>query len=405
MMVNLIGASSFRDVFRRLSLNRSYVLNVTARLVLVIVLVQICFMLIDIQSKVSFSSQWQQQSKNEVRQKSQTPSLVHQALEEVIQKSKKLDEPQLHTEVGNKDLNILQDSDVGDASGSHCAEVDFAKICDNGEVFVSSVQYYKAANSRLPIQNSILPGFQYVIMADVCKKSHRTVKYLFIVHSKANHFRHRNLIRATWGQNLSTHNASLVFNVASVDDPSLLHDLAVEAKRYHDIIQSSHLEHYRNMTYKNMMGLQYAGIFCPSLDYVFKIDDDWSVDVSDLLEDFKMMEKIPEYQHGEIYCKVIGGQPNRNPRSKWYAKRQTYPAKAYPYYCFGAFIIYKMDAVRKILKVAPQMPYYHVDDLHVTGHVAQAAGIYPPIRIALDFLKNEHQLHSYKGDNRFIGNE
>lgn len=53
-----------------------------------------------------------------------------------------------------------------------------------------------------------------------------------------------------------------------------------------------------------------------------------------------------------------------------------------------------MEAAKRIVEVSPFLPYFHVDDMHVTGHVAIAVGLYPPARISLDFLKQIKTLNT-----------
>lgn len=54
----------------------------------------------------------------------------------------------------------------------------------------------------------------------------------------------------------------------------LQESLESENDQYHDIVQGSFRDAYRNMTYKHVMSLKWALYFCPRVRYVLKTDDD-----------------------------------------------------------------------------------------------------------------------------------
>ncbi|XP_014663088.1 PREDICTED: uncharacterized protein LOC106805843 [Priapulus caudatus] len=268
-----------------------------------------------------------------------------------------------------------------------CNRTESAIICEDGTKVVLRPEFYWTPDRTLPRAQSTDPGWQLTLASSACRHRSRP-SILFDVHSKADHGRHRDLIRRTWAskENLSAFNAEVFFNLATDLDAGVRRDTDREADAYGDIVRSAHVEHYRNMTYKHVAGLRYSLRYCAGAKYVVKVDDDFHLNVSDLANDLAIFASDPSFEHAQIFCRVIGGQPNRSPRSKWFTPRDIYPVRLYPRYCFGGVIIYTMEAVRKIVEVSPYLPYFHIDDMHLTAHVAKALNIYPQQKIVLDFV-------------------
>lgn len=66
---------------------------------------------------------------------------------------------------------------------------------------------------------------------------------------------------------------------------------------------------------------------------------------------------------------------DRNIKSKWYVSPDEYPGKDYPNYCPGFTILYSVDAALKIYKAVQSIPYFWIDDVHVTGDANLVAKI------------------------------
>lgn len=64
---------------------------------------------------------------------------------------------------------------------------------------------------------------------------------------------------------------------------SLQVSLESENDRYHDILQGSFKDTYRNMTYKHIMALKWVLYYCPEVRYVLKSDDDTFVNTPVLM--------------------------------------------------------------------------------------------------------------------------
>ena len=65
---------------------------------------------------------------------------------------------------------------------------------------------------------------------------------------------------------------------------SLQVSLESENDRYHDLLQGSFKDTYRNMTYKHIMALKWVLYYCPGVRYVLKSDDDTFVNTPVLMQ-------------------------------------------------------------------------------------------------------------------------
>ena len=60
----------------------------------------------------------------------------------------------------------------------------------------------------------------------------------------------------------------------------------------------------------------------------------------------------------------------RDPKSKWYATKAQYPHKTYPPYLPGTLHVFSAAAAAQIAAAAPNVPFFHIDDVYTTGFVA-----------------------------------
>lgn len=211
-----------------------------------------------------------------------------------------------------------------------------------------------------------LTDFTFEVLNNVC--SNTTVFLLILVHSSPRNFRKRKTIRDTWGQNRE--GVRVVFMVGSVADINLQKTLLQENKDHSDLIQGSFLDAYRNMTYKHVMSLKYAVYHCSQAKYVLKTDDDIFVNMPTMLG-FLNYGLSPNGADNLMLCVLIrNAMVLRSYRSKWRVSFKEYPYREYPPYCIGWAILYSPDVVFALYKAAQVNSYFWIDDVHVTGILA-----------------------------------
>ena len=211
----------------------------------------------------------------------------------------------------------------------------------------------------------------------VCLKSHERPFFLALIHSKAQHFRQRQVIRSTWASQHST--VLPVFLLGSVqqkhqhssyvDEQSVIE---AERTKYGDIVQGDFIDHYRNMTIKNLMGLQWATKYCPDARFILKSDDDAFIDVVQLRQ-FIQRTWSPSGDPSDdtIICSVHRDAPVQR-TGKWAVTKAEYSASTYPPFCSGLAYVIKPSMAKQLLQAATDDGLLWIDDVYVTGVLAKA---------------------------------
>jgi len=196
---------------------------------------------------------------------------------------------------------------------------------------------------------------------------------LALIHSAPRNYDKRTFLRNSW---LLHRNQDFVglFMVGEVDDAATQDQLLRENQLHGDLVQGHFMDSYRNMTYKHVMSLKYAAYECPGARYVLKIDDDVAVNFPFL---YKLLQSMsPLGVRDLLLCsqKSWSTVP-RSYRSKWRMTFRDYPSYSYPSYCSGGAVVYSPDVVFRLYAILQQLPYFWVDDVHVTGTARVAANL------------------------------
>ncbi|XP_050688256.1 beta-1,3-galactosyltransferase 5-like isoform X1 [Eriocheir sinensis] len=231
--------------------------------------------------------------------------------------------------------------------------------------------------------------------ADVCGTPR--LFFLFLVHSRPDHFKQRQAIRATWGgardlgDGWAARTVFLLGRGSGGGGGSEGHEgapasvgldvegvVAREAARYEDLVVGSFVDHYHNLTYKHAMALQWAAHRCPHAAFLVKADDDAFIDVPALRALLGRTFSLPPPRR-TLACNVLpaGMRPQR--AGKWAVSHQDYPWPEYPRYCAGlAYVL--TPALADLLARAAHAglaPRVWVDDVWVTGLLAEALRLKP----------------------------
>lgn len=190
---------------------------------------------------------------------------------------------------------------------------------------------------------------------------------LILIHSAPRNWHKRNVIRETWGQLDSR--SRIFFLLGAVNTTSLQTRLEQENSMFQDIIQGNFYDAYRNMTYKHIMALKWMVYKCPNFKYLLKTDDDVFVNTPAV---YDFLDSNTSDDRNYLFCfKNEGARVKRSYRSKWHVSTKEYSGWYYPPYCPGFSIIYSADVVFNLYKEAQKTRYFWIDDVHVTGTLAQ----------------------------------
>lgn len=215
--------------------------------------------------------------------------------------------------------------------------------------------------------------FQFTINSNKCDAYINTV---IIVTSYFGNVETRSAMRRAFPQNkLQEFRIKRVFLLgrAPTDKYTTQNAIVDESRKFDDLVQGNFLESYRNLTYKHVMGHKWVAEYCKNVEYVIKMDDDIVVNL------YKMRSVLLDFKWGDK--KVMAGyvlrnmKPIREPRNKWFVKREEYSATTYPLFLSGWFYITTPKVSQSIYHLSQKVPYFWIDDVYVTGILADKLNI------------------------------
>ncbi|CRL08367.1 CLUMA_CG021306, isoform A [Clunio marinus] len=222
-----------------------------------------------------------------------------------------------------------------------------------------------------------LENFEFLTKQKMCKNLVQSPTVAIVVHSAPLNFRKRLIIRETWGSD--DPRAVLVFMIGVVNSTIVQDEIDNEQRMYGDIVQGNFIDAYRNITYKHVMTLKWFVYFCHEANFLLKTDDDVFVNTPLMyryLETPSAYHKQFHNEHQLLLChRVSGAKVKRTYRSKWRVSYDEYLNRHFPNYCPGYAILYSSDVVFDLYRQAQKLPYFWIDDIHITGNVASKLNI------------------------------
>lgn len=203
------------------------------------------------------------------------------------------------------------------------------------------------------------------------RNSSTQLDYLFVIFSAPRNFDRRNAIRETWASEIKKKsNSRTTFLLAKTENDKVQHAIESESYLHADIIQGTHIDHYRNLTLKTKMMMRWVLKHCPKVSFLIKCDDDTFVNVEILLK--VMQSKRTDAIHGHLYANK---RPYREPSSKWYVSMEEYNGTEYPPFLAGSFYVLGGSTLRRLYNASEQEPFFWLEDVFLTGFVAEKAGV------------------------------
>lgn len=160
-----------------------------------------------------------------------------------------------------------------------------------------------------------------------------------------------------------------------------------ESHRFNDILQGNFLDTYRNLTYKHLMGLQWAMNNCKYVKYIMKMDDDIVVNIYGILEMLQSDTIENNFLSGYILRNMV---PVREPTNKWFVSKAEYAGSIYPDFLSGWLYITSLYTVNQLVNYAISLnTYFWIDDVFITGIIRQALNI--KIQNISDLYTTDHR--------------
>lgn len=209
--------------------------------------------------------------------------------------------------------------------------------------------------------------FKYISNGEnLCKD--KNVYLLVYVHTAPAHFKHRSIIRQTWGNALYYPGTDVrVVFVMGVDEKGDTQPaVAFESAQYGDIVQEDFRDTYRNLTYKGIAALKWISTYCPHATFILKTDDDIFVNMFTLLRHLRSLAELSNVHKRMLLCLVWDRMPVLR-EGKWGISEKEFKANYYPVYCSGSAFVMTTDVAVALHEASYAVPFFWVDDFYVTG--------------------------------------
>ncbi|XP_033644099.1 beta-1,3-galactosyltransferase 1-like [Asterias rubens] len=177
-------------------------------------------------------------------------------------------------------------------------------------------------------------------------------------------FEQRHAIRETWGSPKEINGKKIVtlFLLAYTKDSHLQKLVMEESKQHHDLLQEDFVDSYKNLTLKTMMGMKWVGSHCSHASYFMKTDDDMYVNYANLVT-YLSSSSTPKTDLAFGF--LINGGPIRDPKSKWFMPKETYPGSRYPPFLSGTGYVMSADVAGKVYKKSLDTGFLYLEDVFV----------------------------------------
>lgn len=159
-----------------------------------------------------------------------------------------------------------------------------------------------------------------------------------------------------------------------------------EAQRYGDIVVEDFTDSYTNLTLKSVFMLKWVVNHCSSVPFVLKTDDDMLINIEGLLKE------LTNNMYKPSQPMIIGmiqkwARPYRSRSSKWYLPSWLYPEKYLPKFASGTGYVMTRRAVTDIYSKSLDVPLIPLEDVFITGLVANN-NLHIPLINVPRFLNN-----------------
>lgn len=226
------------------------------------------------------------------------------------------------------------------------------------------------------VEDKILNPFNFTYLINnrhMCPKKEQ-LTYLIYIHTRPENFKKRESLRKTWAKNdvIPRYKSRVIFVIGDPRNVTIQKALRNESVWYGDIIQENYIDSYKNLTYKVMSAVKWIKNYCAGVKFIFKADDDAFVDIFLLMR----LLHLNYWETKRFFMgQCFSGMPIlRNPDvcMKWCVDNDTLPGRTtYPRYCSGGFMVISGDLVDEIYQQSLRIPFFWIDDVFLSGLVAQ----------------------------------
>lgn len=211
-----------------------------------------------------------------------------------------------------------------------------------------------------------------VPIPEKCPNFGKEMDLVIIIMSAPTHLEARMAIRQTWGHFGQRSDISILFMLGATMDSKVETILRKEQKTYNDVIRGKFLDSYSNLTLKTISTLEWVDNYCSKVKFLLKTDDDMFINVPRLQAFTIKHARDKNIIFGRLAKKW---KPIRNKKSKYFVSQAQFKHAVFPDFTTGPAYLLSSDIVRKLYDAALDQTYLKLEDVFVTGIVADKLGI------------------------------
>lgn len=211
-----------------------------------------------------------------------------------------------------------------------------------------------------------------ISIPEKCPDLGRDMNLIIIVMSAPRNNKSRTAIRQTWGHYGQRNDISILFILGLTFNNEIEESLHHEQNIYGDIIRGNFIDSYSNLTLKTISILEWVSVYCRKVNFVLKTDDDMFINVPRLLLFLNKHKQDKNIIFGRL---ARNWKPIRNKKNKYYVSEAQYKLPVFPDFTTGPAYLFSSDIVQNLYEGALNQTYLQLEDVFLTGIVAQTLGI------------------------------
>lgn len=232
---------------------------------------------------------------------------------------------------------------------------------------------------------------------------------LVIVHSSPANYEARAAIRETWGRTAnylripraqhanssdSRDNATwwwlsrysqpvlVLFLLGTSSSVDVQQAVEAEQHMYNDLIVEQFIDSYLNLTIKSVRMLKWTLANC-QCRYLLKADEDMLINMAALIPALTSTAVNDRLIMGALIC---GAVPQRDRTSKYFVPGWLVTSRYFPNYVSGTAYVLSGSLIGPLLRAAVSMPFFHLEDVFITGYCASAIAVRPRDHAGFSFV-------------------
>ncbi|KAL4657040.1 UDP-GlcNAc:betaGal beta-1,3-N-acetylglucosaminyltransferase 9 [Arapaima gigas] len=190
---------------------------------------------------------------------------------------------------------------------------------------------------------------------------------LIAIKSMAADFDKRQVVRHTWGQELTFQDGAQVKTIFLLGVPQNQSELplwdkllAYESQTFRDILLWDFEDTFFNLTLKETHFLKWVNCCCSDVKFIFKGDADVYVNVENILEMLRGQEPSRDLFVGDI---IVHARPIRRRASKYFIPETVYGLGIYPSYAGGGGFVMSGFTAHRLHKACQEVELFPIDDV------------------------------------------